>query len=246
MPNRMGAIGSSRSMGVLGTIPPKSFAVTPENAVHYPPQHAMRSLFLLSIFLLLSVHAVAAQMKFVEHNFSVEMPAGWSALNPQPADTLLAIQSPNRTQKLLVYATTMSAKSHPDAARELGENAKKGMTKAGYQIGPDQSVTVGGVPRIYGSPPPACTSGGTLRRTYLSGSAGDEVYMLEAISKDKDAASDPQLQAVVQSLRLLSPAGDFHPPPSASRSSKTPFLVAIAVVVVVGALLLLRLLMAKE
>ncbi|HEY3901437.1 MAG TPA: hypothetical protein VGM54_22700 [Chthoniobacter sp.] len=203
----------------------------------------MRSVFLLSILLLFTVHAVAAPMKFADHNFSMEMPPGWSTLTPQPADTLLAMQSPGRAQKLLVYAMTRPARNHPDAARELGENAKKGMTKAGYQIGPDQSTTIGDLPFVFFTA--RVPDGGTMA-AYI-GSAGDEIYMMEGISKDKDADSEPQLQAALRSFRLLSPPGAFHAPPSAHRSSNHLYLLVIATIVVIGiAGLTFRRLMAKE
>ena len=190
----------------------------------------MRSVSLLSILLLFTVHALAAPMRFTDYNFSMEMPAGWSALSPQPADTILAMQGPGRAQKLLVYVTTMPARSHPDAARELDDNARKGMTKAGYQIGPDQNTTIGDVPFVFFT---AQVPGGGTMAAYI-GSAGDEVYMMEAISKGKDAASEPQLQAAIKSFRLLSPAASFHAPPSASRSSNHLYLLVIAAIVVIG------------
>jgi hypothetical protein len=178
----------------------------------------MRNTTLLPILLLFSAHALAAPLKFVEHNFSVEIPPGWSAITPQPPESLLAVQSPGSAVKFLVFATKTSTRQHPDAAREVREGAKQQMTKGGYKIDPDQEMTIGEVAFV------AFTAhrptGGTL--TAYTGTAGEEVYMMQVIARDQDAANDPQLQLAIQSFRLLGPPAppgtSDAPPPLASLS----------------------------
>jgi len=170
----------------------------------------MRNTILLPILLLSSAHAFAAPLKFVEHNFSVEIPPGWAAIVPQPAESLLAVQSPDKADKFLVFATKTVTRKHPNAAGELRERRKQEMTKVGYKIDPDEETTIGDVPFVAFTAHMA--TGGTLT-TYTSG-VGDEVYLMQAISKDQEAANDAPLQLGVQSFRLLGPP----PPPSASEA----------------------------
>ncbi len=71
-----------------------------------------------------SVHALAGEMKFAEHNFSVEMPSGWMSINPASRDALLAVQSASKTQKFLVFATKIQSLVHPDAGRDVRNDTK--------------------------------------------------------------------------------------------------------------------------
>jgi hypothetical protein len=161
----------------------------------------MRHLALLSTLLLLSIHALAGPMNFVEQNFSVEMPPGWSAINPAPPRALLAIQSPGKTEKFIVYATKAQSLVHSNDAREVYKDSKERMSKAGYKIDPDQNTTLGGLPFVFFVA--HMSPSGTV--TDYTANAGDQVYVLQAISGGNDAAADAQLQAAVQSFKLLAP-----------------------------------------
>ena len=199
----------------------------------------MRPIALLSAFLLLSACALAGAMNFVEHNFSVEMPPGWSSINPAPRDALLAVQSPSKTQKFLVFATKTQSLVHPDAGRDVRNDTRDKMTKAGYKIDPDQDTTLGGVPFV--SFVAHLPSGGGTDTVYTA-KAGDQVYMLQAISLANDAAADAQLQAAVQSFKLLAavdaPAGSSS---SAGSSGFTTFVrVVLAGMILIAAVMFFR------
>jgi hypothetical protein len=170
----------------------------------------MRNSILLPILVLFSAHAFAAPLKFVEHNCSVEIPPGWSAINPQPPDSLLAVQSPDKVSKFVLFATKTSTREHPNAAGEVRDRRKQEMTKAGYKIDPEQAATIGDLAFVTFTA--HLPSGGSV--TEYTTTAGDQVYLIQAISKDQDAPNDPQLQQAVQSFRLLgAPATVAAEPP---------------------------------
>jgi hypothetical protein len=199
----------------------------------------MRHIALLTAFLLLSVYALAGPMNFVEHNFSVEMPSGWSTISPAPRDALLAVQSPGKTQKFLVFASKTQSLVHPDAGREVRNDTKDKMTKIGYKMDPDQDITLGGVPFV--SFVAHLPSGGSAITVYTA-KAGDQVYMLQAISMGSDAAGEAQLQAAVQSFKLLHPVdAPAAPSPLAHASGTMTFVrVFLGGMVIIAAVMLFR------
>jgi hypothetical protein len=197
----------------------------------------MRHLALLLALLFLSAQVQAGPMNFVSHNFSVEMPPGWSAINPAPPDSLLAVQSPGKTQKFLVFATKTQSLVHPDAGREVRNDTKDKMTKAGYKIDPDQDTTLGGVAFV--SFVAHLPSGGT--DTTYTANAGDQVYMLQAISGGSDATAEAQLQAALQSFKLLAPVDAPAASSGGNASGFTTFVrVVLAGMVIIAAVMLFR------
>jgi hypothetical protein len=200
----------------------------------------MRHLAFFSALLLLSIHVMAGPMNFVEQNFSVEMPPGWSAINPAPPRALLAVQSPGKAEKFIVYATKAQSLVHSNDAREVYKDSKERMSKAGYKIDPDQNTTLGGFPFVYFIA--HASTGGTV--TDYTANAGDQVYVLQAFSGGNDAAADAQLQAAVQSFKLLTPVDVPIQPATAAGPATRGWMVFVRIflagMIVLAALLFFR------
>ncbi len=159
------------------------------------------------IFLILlggSLQTSAAPIRFPDHNFSVEIPAGWMPIRPLPPEALAAVQSPDASKKLLVFATKYRAKESSSDAHNALEGARETLGKQGWKIDPERPLTLGGQPFV--SRTAHIPTGGTM--TAYATAAGDQLYMLQTFLQAGDATRDPDLQSIVQSFTLLSP-----PPP---------------------------------
>jgi hypothetical protein len=149
------------------------------------------------------------------------------------------VQSPEKKQKFLVFATKTQSLVHPDAAKDVRKDTKEQMTKAGYKIDPEQDTTLGGMPFVsFVAHLPS--GGGTV--TDYSANSGDQVYMLEAISLESDAASEAQLQAALQSFKLLAPVDALaESAPGQNAPGTTTFMrVVLGGMVIIAAVMLIR------
>jgi hypothetical protein len=198
----------------------------------------MRRLAFLSAFLLLPVHAPAETIKFVEHNFSVETPAGWFASKPQLPEMLVFVQDMSGKRAFIVFAKTL--KIDPNSIREMVASAKAPLIKAGCKIGPDEYASFGGVPFVsFVAHPP---SGATFTSYFAV--AGDQAYTVQVISGRPDPAAEAQVKTALQSFKLLVPAKT----PSSDFSLLTQvvwryamfLLIALSVAMVLIAALLFR------
>jgi hypothetical protein len=143
----------------------------------------------------------AEPIRFPEHNFSIDVPTGWTEITPRPPQALVALQNPDNSKRMMAFAVKLPPNERTTGATDLRAGAKKSMSDKGWRIDPEQQLTVSGQPFI--SFAAHVPSGETL--TAYTTAAADEVYMLQIIQGTPlTDASD--LQSIVQSFRLLSPA----------------------------------------
>jgi hypothetical protein len=155
----------------------------------------------------------AAPLQFPEHNFSIELPAAWVDITPKPPEVLIASQSPDNARRMLIFAIKMPDNERGTAAADFRAGVKDSMIKQGWRIEPERQLTINGQPFIsFASHSPS----GTTLTAYTTASGG-EVYMLQAMNGDT-SVSDPDLQSIVQSFRLLSQA-ETQPLNTRSRSA---------------------------
>lgn len=176
----------------------------------------MRKNLLFTTFLLLSLTASAAPLSFPDHNFSIEVPTTWTPINPMPPQVLAAFRSADNSKKLLVFATKIQNKERSIAASDFRDGVKKGMTDQGWQVDPEQQLTIRGMPFV--SVTGHLPSGVTMT-AYLA-AAGDELYMVQAILRAGNAATDPEVQSVIQNFSFLSPV---QPLPDSTQPQSAAF-----------------------
>jgi hypothetical protein len=143
----------------------------------------------------------AAPRVFQDHNFAMELPTNWQTLDPSPAQALALSQSSNGMKLILVIARKLPANELSSAASDMSAGARQSAIDKGLQIMNEHDISLSGVP-FHVIMTRAAASASIV--TFV-GVAGDEGYMLQGICKTGDASSDPEVQASVNSFRLLSP-----------------------------------------
>jgi hypothetical protein len=160
-----------------------------------------KTLFLVAL-LFLPMVVSAAPVGFPEHNFSIEVPAGWVGVNPVPAPMLAAYQNADGSKKFVLMVQKVS-----DARRALTnaaflEGMRKGMAGQGMTLDSEQKGTIQGLPSL------AVTGhlpNGVTATSYVVG-AGDQMYVMQAVlNPGIAAATDAEVQSVVQSFKFLTP-----------------------------------------
>ena len=194
----------------------------------------MRSVTIVFLILFSACQAsVAAPRVFQDHNFAMELPLNWQTLDRPPAQTLAVFQTSDGLKTILVIATKLPANELSTAARDMSAGAKQSAIDKGWQIINEHDVSLSGVPfHTFTTRVSASASMVTF-----AGVAGDEGYMLQAVCKAGDAASDPEVQASVNSFRLLSPQSI---PSEMTRPNSNAYLIGnvlgrLLVVALIGA-----------
>jgi len=157
---------------------------------------------LIALSLLVSTSLLRAEpLRFPDHNFSIEVPTGWTEISPRTPQALVALQSLDNSKRILAFAVKLPPNERATGATDIRAGAKKSMSDQGWRIDPEQQLTISGQPFI--SFTAHIPSGETL--TAYTTAAADEIYMLQAIhgAAVTDAS---ELQSIIQSFRLLSPA----------------------------------------
>jgi predicted Zn-dependent protease len=168
-----------------------------------PANNPVRFLYKILILLISSCSfAVAAPFEFREENFAVEIPSDWQILNPPPAQVVVAAQKSNRSKTVLFRAVKNTEGALSETIRDAIAGTKKGSTDQGWRIANEGEASIDKLPfhvivtRI---------SATASMVTYVGG-AGNYLYFLQGICKNGDANTDPDVQVVLNSFRLLSPA----------------------------------------
>jgi hypothetical protein len=144
--------------------------------------------------------AFGAPTQFTQHNFSMELPAGWTEMRPRPPLAVVALQSPDNSQRLLAFTVKLPPNERASGATDVRAGAKKSMSDNGWRIDPEQQLTINGQPFIsFAGHVPT----GEAITAYTT-AANDTVYMLQAV-RSATAGSDSEIQSAVRSFRLLSP-----------------------------------------
>lgn len=174
------------------------------------------SSLVFAIALALCSSSFAKLTSFPEHNFSMEVPDGWKATNPSPANTVAFFKTADETKGLVLMATIFPADKLATASLEMIDGAKKAAVDKGIQIEGERDMSIDGVLfHTFTSRMP-----GSLSISFYMGTAGEMSYSLQAFSKTSDASSDADLSAAINSFKLLSQpkpqSGNVAPPDTAA------------------------------
>ena len=200
----------------------------------------MRIPLILAALLLGTSFLQAGTLQFPEHNFSIELPAGWTDIKPLPPQTLIASQSADNSRRILVSAVQLPDRERETGAADIRAGAKHSLGDMGWTFDPERPLSINGVPFVaFNSHAPAGKAGGMM--TSYTTAAGVEVYMLQTIGRAQ-TDTDPELQSIIQSFRLIKPA-EIHQLDQRSNTSaayrlgylagRFAFLLAIPVAILV-------------
>jgi predicted Zn-dependent protease len=161
-----------------------------------------RAIRLISGLLLTTSGFVAAKTLSVqEHNFAVELPPGWSTIDA-PSPAVAAAKNADGQKVVIVIAARVPENERRYAARDNGGSAREATKNKGWPIIAERERVVNSLPFDTFT---ARIPDGTTVTTWIT-SAGSEVYLLQGIHKTSDADSDSELQSVLSSFHLLTPA----------------------------------------
>ena len=164
----------------------------------------MRIRLILAALLFCTPLLRAGTLQYPEHNFSIALPAGWTDIKPPPPQMVIASQSADNSRRILVTAVKLPDRERETGAADIRAGARHSLGEMGWKFDPEHQVSINGVPFIaFNSHPPATSPVGMMT-TYTT-AAGAEVYMLQSIGRAQ-TDTDPELQSVIQSFRLINPA----------------------------------------
>ncbi len=189
----------------------------------------MKKTLFLPALMMLSVAVSAAPVSFPEHNFSIETPAGWTAINDIPKPMLAAYQNADGSKKMLLLVQKLAGAQRALTNSQFLDGMKKGMARQGMVLDSEQPGTIQGLPSITvtGHLP----TGITLTAHVVG--AGDKMYVMQAVlAPGIAAATDSEVQSVVQSFKFLTPV------PALAESSDSD-AVAFRVGFIIGVVLVL-------
>jgi predicted Zn-dependent protease len=164
----------------------------------------MRARFICLCFatlVIVSSPSRAETRSIKEHNFSVEIPDGWSETSVA-APTVFAAKSADSQKAFVVITTKIPDKEKSSAARSMAAGAKDAAQKKGWKTLSEGEMTMAGLEfkTLQMSAPDGMTTISWMT------SAGDEAYILQGVAKTGDASTDADLRSIMRSFRLLSPA----------------------------------------
>lgn len=143
----------------------------------------------------------ASAVDYPEHNFSIALPAGWTAINPPPQQVLFAVRSPDQSKILTATAATIPERDRDRALRDSRAGVNQSFLDQGMRVEPAQTMTIGGMSFEFVR---AQMPGGGSSVAYTAADA-NRLYVLNAISRTSDAANDAELLPSILSFRLLHP-----------------------------------------
>jgi predicted Zn-dependent protease len=145
--------------------------------------------------------ASAETLSFKEHNFAIELPPGWTTTNAQ-SPAVVAAKNADGQKFVIVIAARGPENERTTAARDMYGNAREGFRNKGGQVIAERQLVVNNLPFDTFT---VRMPDGTNITTWII-SAGNEGYLLEGLHKGGDSDSDAELQSVLSSFHLLSPA----------------------------------------
>lgn len=179
----------------------------------------------------MSNFAVAETMSFQNHNFTIEVPPTWTAINPAPAGTLFAVQ--NSDGQKVFFANALSVPENESASRGLSmmiAGFKKARIDNHYQILAERQQTVNDLAFTFFS---SQVLGKNETETTGFAATEAEVYMLGGIHKAGDANTDQELLSIISTFRLISPAQTVsHNHPTTSTAFQIGCIFGFVIVIV--------------
>jgi hypothetical protein len=153
--------------------------------------------------LTMSNFAVAETMSFQNHNFTIEVPPTWTAINPTPRGTLLAVQ--NSDGEKVFFANALSVPENKSASEGLSmmiAGFKKARIDNNYQIVAERQQTLNDFSfTVFTS---QASDKKETETTWFAYTAA-EIYILGGIHKAGNANSDQELLSIISSFHLISP-----------------------------------------
>jgi hypothetical protein len=160
----------------------------------------IRLLSLITLAILtMTDFAVAETMSFQTHNFTIELPPTWTAINPTLNGTLFTVQSSDGEK--VFFANAVSVPENKGASDGLPmmiagfKNADQHIVAERQQTVNNLSFTVF-TSQVLGKKETATT--------WFAATAA-EVYMLGGIHKSGDVNTDQELLSIINSFHLISP-----------------------------------------
>ncbi|MEY2519337.1 MAG: hypothetical protein QOF24_1096 [Verrucomicrobiota bacterium] len=145
--------------------------------------------------------ASAETLSFPEHNFSLQIPQGWTRTEA-PAPAIAAAKNADGQKIFVIIATPVPKNEQDTAVQSMSSAAKKASKAKGWKIGAERRLVVKGTEfDTYTAEIP----GGITAMSWMT-SAGSEAYAFQGLHKAGDASGDAELQSIIESFRLLSPA----------------------------------------
>jgi hypothetical protein len=145
--------------------------------------------------------AVAETLSVQEHNFAVELPAGW-AKTDAPAPAVAAAKNADDDKGFFIVASRVPENERAQAVHNMSSAAKDASKAKGWKISSERQVVVNGFTfATYAAQAPE----GFSMTSWVT-SAGNELYGLQGVHKNGDASSDAEIQSIINSFRLLSAA----------------------------------------
>jgi hypothetical protein len=154
---------------------------------------------IFAVFGGLSARAVPVNVQ--AHNFGIDVPGDWHQLTVQSSLVSLAGQSPDKQRSFLISTVTVSGSDRQRSAGDMFNGLQKGMSDAGWEVANQTEVTLNGLPFHTFTAHLAPTK---TAAAYVT-SAGDYAYAIVLYATATDAASDPDLRAIIDSFHLIVP-----------------------------------------
>src|SRR5690242_16527741 len=107
-----------------------------------------QSLALILFGLCKAFTAYGAASSFPEHNFAIEIPDSWVAINPRPPIAVIAVQLPDASKKLVVTTNKIPDDEKANAGLNLRAGIKDTMTAQGWKFEAEQRLESGGLPFV--------------------------------------------------------------------------------------------------
>ncbi|HZL79689.1 MAG TPA: hypothetical protein VFC17_12705 [Candidatus Limnocylindrales bacterium] len=163
-----------------------------------------RMFFLISAAILTMTNfAFAETMSFQTHNFTIEIPPTWTAINPTPTGTLSAVQNSDGEKVFFVNALSVPEnKSASDGLSMMIAGFKKARIDNNYQIVAEYQTNLNDFSfTVFTS---QAANKKETETTWFASTAA-EIYLLGGIHKAGDANNDQELLSIIKSFHLISP-----------------------------------------
>jgi hypothetical protein len=175
------------------------------NAMAHPPSSflsiLLRSIVGMLVIVFLTGAAASAPVTVDQYNFSVEIPEGWTPLETPTPEIALARESADKQKTVRVGVLKVQTDELVAGTRDMVEGMKQGMLRSGLRIENERDAAMAGL--FFHTL--VARGAGTKTAAGYTTSAGDCVYGIQLHSNQTDASSDPELQAIIASFRLLAP-----------------------------------------
>lgn len=146
------------------------------------------------------INTWAAASSFPEHNFAIEIPNNWMSISPRPAETVVAVQVPDASKKLIVTANKIPDNERATAGVNFRAGIKDTMKAQGWKFEADQSLESGGLPFVRLSARRASNNHLMVAYTLVK---DDQAYLLMFLLNEKGDPKDPETLSILSSFRLL-------------------------------------------